>query len=151
MRNKDQILLENAYEQVLNEGIINKTLGTAALAAGMGLGLGELKAKPTQYPNDADGAAIESFNKPEFSPDGAIEEVLNILSDRNFPIGKTTEEGVPINDLPEKLFKGDILLKASMSKNLEALQRLTDLIQLKGYKLPLIFRSARKLVKPIGA
>jgi CRISPR/Cas system-associated protein Cas5 (RAMP superfamily) len=48
MRTKDQIQLENAYEQVLNEGIIGKTLGTAALAASMFAGQPQAKADDFQ-------------------------------------------------------------------------------------------------------
>jgi len=143
MRTKDQMLLENAYEQVLKEGI-GKALGTAALAAGMTFG--SPKAVNAQ---DMDRAGIESITNPEFSPDGAVEDVMNTLSDRNFPIGETTEDGVPIEDLPENLVKKDTLIKASNSKNFEILQKLTDLIQLKGYKVPPYFKNYRVL-KPVG-
>ena len=141
MRSKDQILLENAYEQVLNE----KGFLPAALALGMGLGgMGEVKAKETPY-SDMDRIGYSQ----EVSPDGAVEEVMNIISDTNFPIGKTTEKGDPINFLPENLVKKDILLKASNSRNLEIVQRLTDLIQLKGYKVPPFFKNYR-ILKPSG-
>ena len=138
MRTKDQMLLENAYEQVLKEGI-GKALGTAALAAGMAFG--SPKAVNAQ---DMDRAGIESITNPELSPDGALEEVLNTLRYGEYPLGNSNEE------LPENLFKRDTLLKASMSKNIEDLQRLTDTIQLKGYKVPPYFKNYRVFKTPIG-
>jgi hypothetical protein len=142
MRSKDQVLLENAYEEVLNEkGFLPAAVLTAIMAIG-----GTPKDVNAQ---DMDRAGIESITNPELSPDGAVEDVMNTLSDRNFPIGKTTKNGVPINDLPENLVKKDTLSKASNSKNFEILQKLTDLIQLKGYKVPPYFKNYRVL-KPVG-
>jgi hypothetical protein len=125
MRSKDQILLEDAYEKVLNENLM-KTLGTGALAATMGLQ--GLKANNTdqRYPQDMDGAAIQSIQNPEYSDEGAYEEVKDQLS--NLEVGNFTKEP-PIDK--------NLLLKAANIKDKKP--SLTDLIQLKGYNVPELF------------
>ena len=133
MRSKDQILLEDAYEQVLKEGI-GKALGTAALAAGMSM----LSPKAANA-QDMDRAGIESITKPELSEEGAFEKLRSDLS--NLPVGNHTSEP-PVDK--------KILIQVANSKNEIEKQRVTDLIQQKGYKLPLVFGSARKLETPVG-
>jgi hypothetical protein len=133
MRSKDQILLENAYEEVLNE---KGFLPAAALAAIMAIG-GSPKDVNAQ---DMDRAGIESsFTNPELSEQGAFEKLRSDLS--NLAVGNHTNEP-PVDK--------QLLLKVANSKNEDEKQRVTDLIQQKGYKLPSIFGSARKLETPVG-
>jgi hypothetical protein len=132
MRSKDQILLENAYEEVLNE---KGFLPAAALAAIMAIG-GTPKDVNAQ---DMDRAGIESITNPELSEQGAFEKLRSDLS--NLAVGNHTNEP-PVDK--------ELLLKVSNSKNEVEKQRVTDLIQQKGYKLPSIFGSARKLETPVG-
>lgn len=133
MRTKDQILLENAYEQVLNE---KGFLPAAALAAIMAIG-GSPKDANAQ---DMDRAGIESsFTNPELSEQGAFEKLLGDLS--NLPVG---------NNVNEPPVDKELLSKVANSKNEDEKQRVTDLIQQKGYKIPSVFGSARKLETPVG-
>lgn len=129
MRSKDQILLENAYEEVLNE---KGFLPAAALAAIMAIG--------GVNAQDPDRAGIESsFTNPELSEQGAFEKLRSDLS--NLAIGNHTNEP-PVDK--------QLLLKVANSKNEVEKQRVTDLIQTKGYKLPPEFSSARELKTPVG-
>ena len=129
MRTKDQILLEDAYEQVLNEGW-GKALATGLAAASMFAS----PAKADKYPQDMDGAAIQSMQEPEESDEGAYEEVIEQL--RNLEIGDLTKYP-PIDKI--------LLLKAANIKDTIQKTRLTDLIQLRGYKVPEDFGTYRVL------
>jgi hypothetical protein len=129
MRTKDQILLEDAYEQVLNEGL-GKALATGLAAASMFAS----PAKADKYPQDMDGAAIQSMQEPEESDEGAYEEVIEQL--RNLEIGDLTKYP-PIDKI--------LLLKAANIKDTIQKTRLTDLIQLRGYKVPEDFGTYRVL------
>lgn len=129
MRNKDQVLLENAYEQVLNE---KGFLPAAALAAIMAIGGANAQ--------DMDRAGIESsYTNPELSEQGAFEKLRSDLS--NLPVG---------NNVNEPPVDKELLSKVANSKDEDEKQRVTDLIQQKGYKLPSVFGSARKLETPVG-
>jgi hypothetical protein len=132
MRSKDQVLLENAYEEVLNE---KGFLPAAALAAIMAIG-GTPKDVNAQ---DMDRAGIESITNPELSEQGAFEKIGNDLSE--LPIGDHTEEP----PLDKKL-----LMQIANSKNQIEKQRVTDDIQLKGYKVPPYFKNFREVKTPVG-
>lgn len=139
MRNKDQILLENAYEQIILKEDWRKTVATGALAATMGLQGLQAKNKQTQYPQDMDGAGIESIQNPETSEEGAFELVIDQLS--NLQVGNSTKEP-PIDK--------ELLVKVANSKNLSERKRVTDLIQFKGYKVPVFFGKYDVLKPPVG-
>ena len=139
MRNKDQILLENAYEQIVLKEDWRKTLATGALAAGMGLQGLQAKNKQTEYPQDMDGAGIESIQRPETSEQGAFETIIDQLS--NLQVGNSTKEP-PLDK--------ELLIKVANSKNLEERKRVTDLIQFKGYRVPVFFGKYDKLQTPVG-
>ncbi len=137
MRSKDQILLEDAYEQVLNENLL-KTLGTGALAATMGLQGLQAKDNSEKYPQDMGGAAIQSIQNPEYSEEGAYEAVKDQL--RNLEVGNFTSEP-PIDK--------NLLLKAANIKDPLKKSDLTNTIQFKGYKVPKFF-GAYEVLKPSG-
>jgi hypothetical protein len=140
MRNKDQVLLENAYEQVLNE---KGFLPSAALAAIMAIG-GTPKDVKAQ---DMDRAGIESsFTNPELSEQAAFEKLLSDLS--NLPVKNPDPK--KNEQLVEPPVDKQLLSKVANSKNEVEKQRVTDLIQLKGYKLPPEFGSAREIKTPVG-
>ena len=140
MRTKDQILLENAYEQVLNE---KGFLTAAALAAIMAIG-GSPKDANAQ---DMDTAGIESsFTNPELSEQGAFEKLLRDLS--NLPVKNPDPK--KNEQLVEPPVDKELLSKVANSKNEDEKQRVTDLIQQKGYKLPPEFGSSREIKPPVG-
>jgi hypothetical protein len=134
MRSKDQILLEDAYEQVLNEGVRN-AVATGLAAASMFAS----PAKADKYPQDMDGAAIQSIQNPEYSEEGAYEAVKDQL--RNLEVGNFTSEP-PIDK--------NLLLKAANIKDPLKKSDLTNTIQFKGYKVPKFF-GAYEILKAEGA
>jgi len=125
MRSKDQILLENAYEEVLNENLLKK-LGTGVLGATMALQ--GLQAKDNAP--DMDRAGMQQ----EYSNEGAYDVVKDQL--RNLEIGNFTSEP-PIDK--------NLLLKAANIKDTIQKTSLTDLIQQMGYKVPKFFGTYRVL------
>lgn len=120
MRDKDTILLEEAYNQILvNE--LNWKGAAAGLALGA-LGASNAQATSPNYPQDMDGAGIESRETPEMDASSAVEEIANLLrSKKSFDDIKRNHPNI-INPVKERIEMGD--------QNLA--KRLTQVLQLFG-------------------
>jgi hypothetical protein len=127
MRNKDTILLEDCYNKVLTNEGLGKTLATGALAATTMLQ--GLKATPQQYPQDQDGAAIESHQNPELDPEENFKKAVDMVHGRQ--------------QVPENILN-------SISSNPELAARLAYVYELKQLQLPKALQKYARHPRAIG-
>jgi len=127
MRNKDTILLEDCYNTVLTNEGLGKTLATGALAATTMLQ--GLKGAPQQYPQDMDGAAIESRENPELGPEENLEKAIDMVHQRQ--------------EVPENILN-------SIASKPELAARLAYVYELKQLQLPQALQKYARHPKAIG-
>lgn len=127
MRNKDTILLEDCYNAVLTNEGLGKTLATGALAATAAIQ--GLKGAPQQYPQDMDGAAIESQQNPELGPQENFDKAIDMVHQRQ--------------QVPENILN-------SIASKPELAARLAYVYELKQLELPQALQKYARHPRPIG-
>jgi hypothetical protein len=141
MRDKDTELLEEAYGNVvLNEMDLRKAVKTGAAVAGLALGAfggaDKAQATPANYPQDPDGAAIESRENPELGASASYDLILDLLNPPNSkPIKQILKENPKIlNAILAEVKKG----------NYEIAKDLTYQLQLRKQEIPPFLEKFKK-------
>jgi len=138
MRDKDTELLEEAYNNVLLSEL-NWRGAAAGLALGA-LGAGNAQASSEKYPQDMDGAAIESITNPELGAEESVDKIINILN-QNKSIREIIEsEPQLLKSVAEDIKKG----------NHDLAKRLTHILQLKQQPLPKFLLPYKQDMTPVG-